>query len=146
MSDWLLHKSDYNKNTCLLKLNGWPAKYMCSMEITESRRWLLICLTTLDKSLSTTRISHISLTASKDGIILISSCHLKFRSFNCLSICRPLKQLSKKNVRWCSQEHLFAKIPAKYLRWSLLLEMFNAFSIFFWTLLEGCAGSMKINL
>ena len=43
----------------------------------------------------------ISLTASKNGIIL------KFRSVNCLSTSRPLKQLSKVSVRCCSQEYLF---------------------------------------
>ena len=36
------------------------------------------------------------LTAIKGEIILINSLHLKFRSANCLSISRPLKQLSLK--------------------------------------------------
>ena len=36
-----------------------------------------------------------SLTVSKDGIILINFIHLKFRALNCLSISQPLKQLSE---------------------------------------------------
>ena len=56
----------------------------------------------------------ISLTASKDGVILINSFHLKFRSFNCLSINRPLSQLSKVSAQWRSQEYLFRKFSANY--------------------------------
>ena len=67
-------------------------------------------LTSLDKSSATTKISHISLTASKDSIILINSFHLKFGSFSCLSISQSLRQISEKYFRWHSQEYLFSKI------------------------------------
>ena len=53
------------------------------------------------------------LIASKDGIIW-HHFHLQFRSLNYLSISRPLKQLSKISLRWCSQEHLFVKVSANY--------------------------------
>ena len=46
--------------------------------------------------------------ASKYGIIL------KFRSVNCLSINRSLKQLSKVFVRCRSQEYLFGNFSANY--------------------------------
>ena len=105
----------------------------------------LSVLTTLDKSSSTTRISHISLTASKDNIILVNSFHLKVRSFNRSTISRPLKQLSKNiagGVLKNSYSQTFCKLLSKDLWRSLFLEKFNTFIIFFWTLLDGCAGSM----
>ena len=53
---------------------------------------------------------NISLTVSKDGIILMNSLYLKFRAVNCLSIIRSLKQLSKVLVQWRFQEYLLGKL------------------------------------
>ena len=106
-------------------------------------------LTTLGKSSPTTRISHISLTASKDGIILINSFHLKFRLLSCLSISWPLKQPSKNMSGTFSRvivSRNFCKLLSKHLWWSLFLEKFNKFSIFFWISFDGYVLSMKTNL
>ena len=86
---------------------------------------------------------YISLAASKDGIIL------KFTSVNCLSIIRPLKQLSKVSVVSLSRifvRNFFCKLLSKYLWRSLYIVKFYAFSIFFWTPLDGFVWSMKIIL
>ena len=48
----------------------------------------------------------ISLTGSKDGIILINSLYLKFRSVNCLSVIRQLKQLLKVLVCYYLEKYL----------------------------------------
>ena len=78
---------------------------------------------------------NISLAASKDGIIFINYLHLKFRSVNCISISRPLKQPSKVSVWCCSQEYLFRKFSTILLskhHWQTFFEVkFHAFSIFF---------------
>ena len=54
----------------------------------------------------------ISLTLSKDGIILINSLHLKITLVNCLFFSRPLKQLSHVSVQWRSQNYLLGKFSA----------------------------------
>ena len=74
----------------------------------------------------------ISLAASKDGIIL------KIRSVNCLSIIRPLKQLSKVSAVSLSiifVWYFFGKLLSKYL-WRSSYKV-HAFSKFFWTPLDG---------
>ena len=65
-----------------------------------------------------------SLTTSKDRILLINYLHLKFRRVNCLSISRPLKQLSSailKNI--CSGNFLqiITKAPLVEFIFSIIL-------------------------
>ena len=84
----------------------------------------------------------ISPAVSKDGMIL------KSRPVNCLSIIRPLKQLSKVSVVSLSRifiRKFFSKLLSKYLWWSLYIVKFHAFCIFFWTPLDGFVWSMRIN-
>ena len=91
----------------------------------------------------------ISLTASRDGIVLIRYLHLNLRLVNCLSIKPTFKtiiksiypvQFSRAFVR-----KTFCKLLSKHLRQSLLLIKFHALSIFFWTPLVR-VWSMKIIL
>ena len=56
----------------------------------------------------------ISLIASKDDIILIKLLYMKFKSVNCLSADRSLKQLSKGSVWWLSYEYLSGKVSSNY--------------------------------
>ena len=78
--------------------------------LTESR----ISISRLIQNRSYSSNGDIFLTARKDGIILTNSFHLKFKSFNCLRISRPLTQLSKVFIRCSSQEYLFGKFSASY--------------------------------
>ena len=83
----------------------------------------------------------ISLEANKDGIIL------KFRSVNCLTIIRPLKQLSKVSTVLLSRIFVlkfFCKFLSKHLWRSLHVVKFPASSIFSWTPLDGCVWNMRI--
>ena len=85
----------------------------------------------------------ISLAANEDEIIL------KFRSVNCLSIIRPLKQLSKVSAVSFSRIFVrifFCKLLSKYLWQSLYNVKFHAFSIFFWTTLDRFVWSVRIIL
>ena len=65
-----------------------------------------------------------SLTVSNDGIIL------KFRSVNCLSISRPLKQQSKVAVRCRSQEYLIGNVSATYYHESMIEKEIPLFFVF----------------
>ena len=81
----------------------------------------------------------ISLTESKNGIILISYFHLKFRSVNCLSISRPLKQSSKVSVQCCTQEYLFGKCSENYY-WSICNSVY-----FLWNcILSECSSELPL--
>ena len=71
---------------------------------------------------------------------------MKFRSVNCLSISRTLKQLSKVSVPYRSQEYLFGHFLSKDLWQRLYLLKFHAFRIFFWIPLDGYVWSMRIIL
>ena len=75
--------------------------------------------------------------------------HLKLRSVSFLSISRLLIQLSLEAVRWGSQEYFFGNFQLVVTKSSvteILFSKFDAFSIFSWTLLDGCVWSMKVNL
>ena len=81
----------------------------------------------------------IFLTESKNGIILISYFHLKFRSVNCLSISRQLKQSSKVSVQCCTQEYLFGKFSENYY-WSICNSVY-----FLWNcILSACSSELPL--
>ena len=61
----------------------------------------------------------IYLAAIKNRIILIIYIYIKFMSGNCLSIIRPLKQLSKVSIQCCSNEYFFVKFSANYYEFIL---------------------------
>lgn len=58
----------------------------------------------------------ISLTAKKDGFILISSLHMKFRSVNCIWIRQSLKQLSKHLSRAMLKSYMFSAYCFEHLQ------------------------------
>ena len=61
----------------------------------------------------------IYLAAIKNAIILIIYLYIKCMLANCLSISRPLKQLSKESLQCRSQEYFFGKFSANYYEFIL---------------------------
>lgn len=90
---------------------------------------------------------NISLVENKDGISLINSVHLKFRSVSYLSISQSLKQILKVSVLVgflrIFVPKIFCELLSKHLWRSLFLVKLHACGIF-WIHWDGCVWSIKI--